>query len=159
MFFKWYHKIVVKYKYFRKSFSLEALEAAGSGSNLGFNYSDLEKQDKESFTEVVTWEWIVRLEISNQKIIVAAGQLGLTGGAPPIFVFFSQIHEKQVYKYFWKKICSKYSIRRWSFLFILFCNYPNSFFNKLSRMVLFLFCLKKIYLLKYHTVYFRFRNP
>jgi hypothetical protein len=54
MFFNWYHKVIVKYKYFRKSFSLEALEAAGSGSNLGFNYSHLEKQDKESFTEVVT---------------------------------------------------------------------------------------------------------
>jgi hypothetical protein len=54
MFFNWYHKVIVKYKYFIKSFSLEALEAAGSGSNLGFNYSHLEKQDKESFTEVVT---------------------------------------------------------------------------------------------------------
>jgi hypothetical protein len=30
------------------------LKAAGSGSNLGFNYSHLEKQDKESLTEVVT---------------------------------------------------------------------------------------------------------
>jgi hypothetical protein len=54
MFFNWYHKVIVKYKYFRKSFSLEALEAAGSGSNLGFNYSYLEKQDKKSFTEAVT---------------------------------------------------------------------------------------------------------
>jgi hypothetical protein len=54
MFFTWYHKAIVKYKYFRKSFSLEALEAAGSGSNLWFNYSYLEKQDKESLTEVVT---------------------------------------------------------------------------------------------------------
>jgi hypothetical protein len=43
---------IVKYKYFRKSFSLEALEAAGTGSNLGFNNSHLEKQ--ESLTEVVT---------------------------------------------------------------------------------------------------------
>jgi hypothetical protein len=50
----WSHKVIVKYKYFRKSFSLEALEAAGSGSNLGFNYSHLEKQDKESLTDVVT---------------------------------------------------------------------------------------------------------
>jgi hypothetical protein len=33
---------------------MEALEAAGSGSNLGFNYSHLEKQDKESLTDVVT---------------------------------------------------------------------------------------------------------
>jgi hypothetical protein len=32
------------------------LEAAGSGSNLGFNYSHLEKQDKKSFTEVVTYK-------------------------------------------------------------------------------------------------------
>jgi hypothetical protein len=32
---------------------------------------------------------------------VAAGQLELTGGAQPIFVF-SQILEKQVYNYFWK---------------------------------------------------------
>jgi hypothetical protein len=54
MFSNWYHKIIVKYKYFRKSFSLEALEAAGSGSNLGLNYSHLEKKDKKSFTEVVT---------------------------------------------------------------------------------------------------------
>jgi hypothetical protein len=54
MFFNLYHKIVVKYKYYRKSFSLEALEAASSGSNVGFNYSHLEKQDKESFKEGVT---------------------------------------------------------------------------------------------------------
>jgi hypothetical protein len=54
MFFNWYHKVIVKYKYFRKTNSLEALEAAGSGSKLGFSYSHLEKQDKESFTEVVT---------------------------------------------------------------------------------------------------------
>jgi hypothetical protein len=40
----------VKYEYFRKILSLEA---AGSGFNLGFNYSHLEKQDKESLTEVV----------------------------------------------------------------------------------------------------------
>jgi hypothetical protein len=46
---------------------LEALEAAGSGSNLGFNYSHLEKQD-----------------INHQKIILAACQLGLTGEAQPI---------------------------------------------------------------------------
>jgi hypothetical protein len=54
MFFNWYHKVIVKYKYFRKSFSSEALEAAGRGSNLGFNYSHLEEKDKESLTEVVT---------------------------------------------------------------------------------------------------------
>jgi hypothetical protein len=30
------------------------LEAAGSGFNVGFNYSHLEKQVKESFTEVET---------------------------------------------------------------------------------------------------------
>jgi hypothetical protein len=53
--------VIVKYKYFRKSFS-----ASGS-SNLGFYYSHLEKQDKESLTEVVTKEWTVRLEITNQK--------------------------------------------------------------------------------------------
>jgi hypothetical protein len=51
IFFIWYHKVIVKYKYFRSSFSLEA---AGNGSNIGFNYSHLEKQDKESLTEVVT---------------------------------------------------------------------------------------------------------
>jgi hypothetical protein len=39
--------------------------------------------------------------------MVAAGQLGLTGGAQPIFVFFSQIHEKQVYNYFWKPNSTK----------------------------------------------------
>jgi hypothetical protein len=33
-----------KIKIFQKKNSLEALEAAGSGSNLGFNYSHLEKQ-------------------------------------------------------------------------------------------------------------------
>jgi hypothetical protein len=33
---------------------MEALEAAGSGSNLGFNYFHLEKQDKVALTEVVT---------------------------------------------------------------------------------------------------------
>jgi hypothetical protein len=50
---------------------LEALEAAGSGSNLGFNYSHLQKQ-------------------------VAAGQLGLTGGAQPIFVFFQSTKNKYI---------------------------------------------------------------
>jgi hypothetical protein len=54
MFFNWYHKVIVKYKYLRKSFSLKALKAAGSGSNLRFDYSHLEKQDKQSLTEVVT---------------------------------------------------------------------------------------------------------
>jgi hypothetical protein len=54
MVFNWYHKVIVKYKYFKTSFTLEALEASGSGSNLGFNYYHLEKQDKESLTEVVT---------------------------------------------------------------------------------------------------------
>jgi hypothetical protein len=54
MFFNCYHKVIVKYKYFRKSFSLEALKTAGRGSNLGFNYSHLEKQDKKLLTEVVT---------------------------------------------------------------------------------------------------------
>jgi hypothetical protein len=39
---------------FQKKNSMEALEAAGSGSNLRFNYSHLKKQDKESFTKVVT---------------------------------------------------------------------------------------------------------
>jgi hypothetical protein len=43
-----------KIQIFQKKNSLEALEAAGSGSKLGFSYSHLEKQDKESFTEVVT---------------------------------------------------------------------------------------------------------
>jgi hypothetical protein len=38
----------------QKKIFFEALETAGSGSNLGFNYSHLEKQDKESLTEVVT---------------------------------------------------------------------------------------------------------
>jgi hypothetical protein len=71
------------------------LEAAGSGSNLGFNYSHLEKQDKESLTEVVNESF--GLKQLTKKIIVAAGQLGLTGGAQPIFVFFSQIPKKQVY--------------------------------------------------------------
>jgi hypothetical protein len=42
-----------KYKISEKVFSLEALEAAGSGSHLGFTYSHLEKQDKKSLTEVV----------------------------------------------------------------------------------------------------------
>jgi hypothetical protein len=58
MFFNWYHKFIVKYKYFTKKNSFEALElaleAAGSGSNLGFNYSHQEKQDKVSLTAVVT---------------------------------------------------------------------------------------------------------
>jgi hypothetical protein len=38
----------------KKFFSLEALEAAGSGSNLRFNYSHIEEQDKKLLTEVVT---------------------------------------------------------------------------------------------------------
>jgi hypothetical protein len=37
-----------------KGDNLRALDAAGNGSNLGFNYSQLEKQDKNSLTEVVT---------------------------------------------------------------------------------------------------------
>jgi hypothetical protein len=47
------------------------LEAAGSGSNLGFNYSHLEKQDKESLTEVVNESF--GLKKLTKKIIVAAG--------------------------------------------------------------------------------------
>jgi hypothetical protein len=70
---------------------VEALEAAGSGSNLGFNYSHFEKQDKESLTEVVTLEWIVRLEIINQKNHSGSR----SAWAQPIY--FSQVHEKQVY--------------------------------------------------------------
>jgi hypothetical protein len=91
MFFNSYHKVIVKYKYFRKSFSLEALEAAGSGTNLGFNYSHLEN-------------W--------------GSQAGPSR-------FFSQIHEKQSIPTTTfgsttaQEICSNYSIRRWSFLFIL----------------------------------------
>jgi hypothetical protein len=65
---------------------LEALEAAGVGSNLGFNYSHLEKQDKESLTEAV--------------IIVAASQLRLTGGAQPIF--FPNPRKTSIYNYFLK---------------------------------------------------------
>jgi hypothetical protein len=33
---------------------LKPLEVAGSGFNLGFNYSHLEKHDKKPLTEVVT---------------------------------------------------------------------------------------------------------
>jgi hypothetical protein len=43
-----------KIQIFQKKNSLEVLEAACSGFNLGFNYSHLEKQDKKSLTEVVT---------------------------------------------------------------------------------------------------------
>jgi hypothetical protein len=97
MFFNWYHKVIVKYKYFGKSFSLEALETAGSGSNLGFNYSHLENQDKKSLTKVVTLEWIVRLEIINQKNHSGSRSAGADRGeAQPIFFFPN--HEKQVYK-------------------------------------------------------------
>jgi hypothetical protein len=55
---------------------------------------------------------------------VAAGQLGLTGGAQPIFVFFPKSTENKYTTTFGsptaQKICSNYSIRRWSFLFIEF---------------------------------------
>jgi hypothetical protein len=101
MFINWYHKVVVKYKYFTKSFSLEALEAAGRGSNLRINYSHLEKQDKESFTEVVTLEWIVQLEIMNQKNHRGSRSARVHRRGLADFCFFSQIHKKQVYKYFW----------------------------------------------------------
>jgi hypothetical protein len=47
------------------------------------------------------------LKLLTKKIIVAAGQLKLTGGAQPILVFFFQIHEKQVYNYFWKPNSTK----------------------------------------------------
>jgi hypothetical protein len=82
MFFNWYHKVIVKYKYFRKS-----LEAAGSGSNLRFNYSHLEKH-KESLTEVET----------EVKLFGLNCWINCLVGAQPIF--FSQIREKQVYNYF-----------------------------------------------------------
>jgi hypothetical protein len=53
---------------------------------------------------------------------VAAGQLGLTGRAQPIFVFFPKSTENKYTITFGsptaQKICSNYSIRRWSFLFI-----------------------------------------
>jgi hypothetical protein len=55
---------------------------------------------------------------------VAAGQLGLIGGAQPIFVFFPKCTKNKYTTTFGspiaKKICSNYSIRRWSFLFIYF---------------------------------------
>jgi hypothetical protein len=47
---------------------------------------------------------------------VAAGQLGLTGGAQPIFVLFPTSTKNKYTTA--QKICSNYSIRRWSFLFI-----------------------------------------
>jgi hypothetical protein len=51
---------------------------------------------------------------------VAASQLGLTGGAQLIFVFFFPNPRKSSIQLLLEaqKICSNYSIRRWSFLFI-----------------------------------------
>jgi hypothetical protein len=53
---------------------------------------------------------------------VAAGQLELTGGAQPILVFFPKSTKNKYTTTFGsptaQKICSNYSIRRWSFLFI-----------------------------------------
>jgi hypothetical protein len=128
MFFNWYHKVVVKYKYFRKKNSLEALEAAGSGFNLGFNYSHLEKQDKELFTEVVTWEWIVWLEIINQKNHSGSWSAGAHRRGPADFCFFPKSTKNKYTTSFGgptaQKICSNYSIRRWSFLFIYLDSSP-----------------------------------
>jgi hypothetical protein len=62
------------------------------------------------------------LKYLTRKIIGAAGQLGLTGGAQPIFVFFHKSTKNKYTTTFGsptaQKICSNYSIRRWSFLFI-----------------------------------------
>jgi hypothetical protein len=59
---------------------------------------------------------------------VAAGQLGLTGD----FGFFPNYTKNKYTTTFEsptaQKICSNYSIRRWSFLFISFCIY-NFFLN------------------------------
>jgi hypothetical protein len=122
MFFNWYHKVIVKYKYFRKKKSLEALEAAGSGSNVGFNYSHLEKQDKESLTEVVTWEWIVRLVLINQKNHSGSRSAGAHRRGPADFFFLLKSTKNKYTTTFRspiaQEICSNYSIRRWSFLFI-----------------------------------------
>jgi hypothetical protein len=41
-----------KIQIFQKKISLEALEATGSGSNLGFNYSYFEKQDNPRKTSI-----------------------------------------------------------------------------------------------------------
>jgi hypothetical protein len=80
------------------------MEAAGSGSNLGFNYYHLGIQDKESLTEVATYrsqyEWIVWLEITNQKNHSSCRSAEAHKRGPANF--FSQIHERQVYNYFWK---------------------------------------------------------
>jgi hypothetical protein len=55
---------------------------------------------------------------------VAAGKLELRGGAQPIFVFFPKSTKNKYTTTFGnptaQKICSNYSIRRWSFLFIFF---------------------------------------
>jgi hypothetical protein len=62
------------------------------------------------------------LKLLTKKIIVAAGQLKLTGGAQPILVFFSKSTKNKYTTTFGsptaQKICSNYSIRRWSFLYI-----------------------------------------
>jgi hypothetical protein len=87
MFFNWYHKVILKYKYYRKSFSLEALKAAGSGSNLGFNYCHLEKPNRFFFPN--PWETSIQLLLEAQQHKKYAQATPLDDGVSSLFSFES----------------------------------------------------------------------
>jgi hypothetical protein len=73
---------------------------------------------------------------------VAAGQLGLTGRAQPIF--FPKSTKNKYTTPTTQEICSNYSIRRWSFLFISDCKW----FFLLKFEIPTWFLLDKKYLIK-----------
>jgi hypothetical protein len=81
---------------------------------------------------------------------VAAGQLGLTGGAQPIF--FPKSTKNKYTTSFGsptaQEICSNYSITRWSFLFIvnMVLNLNLHLFNHFSSLIL---AMNDVWLLHY----------
>jgi hypothetical protein len=54
--------------------------------NLGFIYSHLQNEDKESTADVEVCKQLFWFDVIEKKNMGAARQLGLNGGAQPIFI-------------------------------------------------------------------------
>jgi hypothetical protein len=102
---------------------LEALEAAGSGSNLGFNYSHLEKQDKNE---------LFGLKYSTKKNNRGSRSAGAHRRGPADFFVFPNPRKTSI-QLLWE---------RWSFLLIFYSvfhwNTEESFVQKdIDRVLIF----------------------
>jgi hypothetical protein len=108
---QYYSKIQI----FQKKNSLKALKTAGSGSNLGFNYSHLEKQDKESLTDL----GMNCSACNNQPKKYSGSRSAGAHRRGPANFFVPNPRKTSILLLLEQEICSNYSIRRWSFLFIM----------------------------------------